>query len=61
MASTILTFRSINNDSALREKVDEALKVYDEWRKNPNGEEGAAANGGENAAPSAEASTEQEA
>jgi hypothetical protein len=39
---------SIDNDSALREKVDEALKVYDEWRKNPSGsgEDGAATNGG---------------
>jgi hypothetical protein len=50
---------SIDNESALREKVDEALKVYDEWRKNPNGsgEDGSpAANGasGENAGEASE-------
>jgi len=50
----------INNDEALRDKVDEALKVYDEWRKNPGGEEGAApTNGAENTNPGAEESTEQ--
>ena len=42
----------IDNDAALREKVDEALKVYDEWRKN---EEGGAGPDGEGAAPAAEA------
>jgi hypothetical protein len=51
---------SIDNDSALREKVDEALKVYDEWRKNPSGsgeDGGPATNGGsgENAGEANEA------
>jgi len=50
----------IDNDSALREKVDEALKVYDEWRKNPSGsgeDGGPATNGGsgENAGEANEA------
>ena len=48
-----------NNDQALREKVEEALTVYDEYLKNNNsgsGEDGAAqANGGENATPAGEA------
>jgi len=46
------------NDQALREKVDEALTVYDEYLKNhngPSGEEGAAqTNGAENLNPTAE-------
>ncbi|KJX99373.1 hypothetical protein TI39_contig361g00012 [Zymoseptoria brevis] len=45
------------NDQALREKVDEALTVYDEYLKNhsgPSGEEGGQANGAENLNPTAE-------
>jgi hypothetical protein len=49
---------SIDNESALREKVDEALKVYDEWRKNPNGsgEDGSPATNGASGENAGEAS-----
>jgi len=54
-----------NNDQALREKVEEALTVYDEYLKNNNsgsGEDGAAqANGAENANPAGEADKASEA
>jgi polyadenylate-binding protein len=33
-----LTFNSIEDDTALRAKVDEALNVYDEYVKNKGGE-----------------------
>lgn len=33
------TFYSIEDDSALRNKVDEALTVYDEYVKNNKGDE----------------------
>lgn len=56
----VLIFRSTGDDNALREKVQEALTVYDEYLKNhgnaPQGEEGGAAqtNGAENLNPSVE-------
>lgn len=34
----MLTFNSIEDDTALRAKVDEALNVYDEYVKNKGGE-----------------------
>lgn len=53
-----LTHSSTGNDQALREKVDEALTVYDEYLKNhsgPSGEEGSSqTNGAENLNPTAE-------
>jgi len=36
--SLTLTFNSIEDDTALRAKVDEALNVYDEYVKNKGGE-----------------------
>jgi polyadenylate-binding protein len=44
-------FHSIEDDSALRAKVDEALTVYDEYVKNSKGDE---ASGEAPAAPAAE-------
>jgi hypothetical protein len=35
----ILTFISIDDESALRAKVDEALHVYDEYMKNKGSDE----------------------
>ena len=36
--SLTLTFNRIEDDTALRAKVDEALNVYDEYVKNKGGE-----------------------
>jgi polyadenylate-binding protein len=36
--SLTLTYNSIEDDTALRAKVDEALNVYDEYVKNKGGE-----------------------
>lgn len=63
----LLTHHSTGDDNALREKVQEALTVYDEYLKNhggaPQGEDGSAAqtNGAENLNPSAEEAKDPEA
>ncbi|KAG9873564.1 hypothetical protein KCU98_g22964, partial [Aureobasidium melanogenum] len=50
------------DDAALRNKVDEAMRVYNDYLKSQGGEEAApAANGSENVAPAAEAATEEKA
>ena len=50
------------DDAALRNKVDEAMRVYNDYLKTQGGEEAApAANGSENVAPAAEAATEEKA
>lgn len=63
----MLTFSSTQNEDALREKVQEALTVYDEYLKNHSGMgggegEGAGqANGTENHNPSVEETKDAEA
>ena len=42
-----LTFYRIDDDAALRAKVDEALSVYDDYMKNRSGAPDGAANGGQ--------------
>lgn len=43
VSKRILTFISIDDESALRAKVDEALHVYDEYMKNKGSDEPAEA------------------
>ncbi|KAF1350662.1 hypothetical protein BDV97DRAFT_376373 [Delphinella strobiligena] len=48
-----------NDEAALRNKVDEAMRVYNEYVSTAKPEDGAAATNGENAAPAAEESAEK--
>ena len=62
----MLTVRRTGDDNALREKVQEALNVYDEYLKNHNGPSGegqneAQPNGTENLNPSVEETKDAEA
>ncbi|THX13768.1 polyadenylate binding protein [Aureobasidium pullulans] len=50
------------DDAALRNKVDEAMRVYNDYLKSQGGDDAAPApNGSENVAPAAEAATEEKA
>ena len=51
---------STNDESALRNKVDEAMRVYNEYVTTQKPEDGAApTNGNENAAPATEETAEK--
>ena len=57
VSTTLLTLLSLstNDEGALRNKVDEAMRVYNEYVTNAKPEDGSApTNGAENAAPASD-------